>query len=82
MTALTTIATPRRHTNVLQHMVGYFKASPRFEVASGSCSLRSRTTGARSCRSSFRSRCCGTMYECTTCRILPDSSISSRIRRS
>jgi len=25
MTALTTIATPRRHTNVLQHMAGYFK---------------------------------------------------------
>ena len=25
MAALTTIATPRRHTNVLQHMVGYFK---------------------------------------------------------
>jgi uncharacterized protein YbgA (DUF1722 family)/uncharacterized protein YbbK (DUF523 family) len=25
MTALTAIATPRRHTNVLQHMVGYFK---------------------------------------------------------
>ena len=25
MEALTTIATPRRHTNVLQHMVGYFK---------------------------------------------------------
>ena len=25
MDALTTIATPRRHTNVLQHMVGYFK---------------------------------------------------------
>lgn len=25
MAALTTIATPRRHTNVLQHMAGYFK---------------------------------------------------------
>ena len=25
MAALTLIATPRRHTNVLQHMVGYFK---------------------------------------------------------
>ena len=25
MTALTAIATPRRHTNVLQHMAGYFK---------------------------------------------------------
>lgn len=25
MDALTTIATPRKHTNVLQHMVGYFK---------------------------------------------------------
>jgi len=25
MTALATIATPRRHTNVLQHMLGYFK---------------------------------------------------------
>ena len=25
MTALTVIATPRRHTNVLQHMAGYFK---------------------------------------------------------
>jgi len=25
MTALTTIATPRRHANVLQHMLGYFK---------------------------------------------------------
>lgn len=25
MTALQTIATPRRHTNVLQHMLGYFK---------------------------------------------------------
>ena len=26
MSALTVIATPRRHTNVLQHMAGYFKA--------------------------------------------------------
>jgi uncharacterized protein YbgA (DUF1722 family) len=25
MTALSTIATPRRHANVLQHMLGYFK---------------------------------------------------------
>jgi uncharacterized protein YbgA (DUF1722 family) len=25
MSALTVIATPRRHTNVLQHMAGYFK---------------------------------------------------------
>ena len=25
MTALGTMATPRRHTNVLQHMLGYFK---------------------------------------------------------
>jgi uncharacterized protein YbgA (DUF1722 family)/uncharacterized protein YbbK (DUF523 family) len=27
MAALATMATPRRHTNVLQHMLGYFKAS-------------------------------------------------------
>ncbi|NOT28723.1 MAG: DUF1722 domain-containing protein [Acidobacteria bacterium] len=27
MTALATMATPRRHTNVLQHMLGYFKKS-------------------------------------------------------
>ena len=27
MTALATMATPRRHTNVLQHMLGYFKES-------------------------------------------------------
>jgi uncharacterized protein YbgA (DUF1722 family) len=25
MTALAAVATPRRHTNVLQHMAGYFK---------------------------------------------------------
>ena len=25
MTALSTLATPRRHANVLQHMLGYFK---------------------------------------------------------
>ena len=27
MAALATMATPRRHTNVLQHMLGYFKDS-------------------------------------------------------
>ena len=36
MTALTAIATPRRHTNVLQHMAGYFKTlldkASRFEL--------------------------------------------------
>jgi len=38
MTALATMATPRRHTNVLQHMAGYFKdtldASARKELQS------------------------------------------------
>ena len=29
MAALATMATPRRHTNVLQHMLGYFKDEPR-----------------------------------------------------
>ena len=29
MAAMATMATPRRHTNVLQHMLGYFKDEPR-----------------------------------------------------
>ena len=65
MAALTVIATPRRHTNVLQHMAGYFK--DQLDAASkAELPPRSTTIAAGSCRSSCRSRCCVTTSGSTT----------------